>query len=112
MKTNNLLKLVKEYLDEGYFDSRVRELLKQSSFTDDDIDYLWDYVFKIQTKVLRTKEETLTIGLMKKQISRLIGVEFSGSGYNGSTVNKADMYKIYVFITSLPIEYLKDRLDG
>ena len=49
---------------------------------------------------------------MKKQIARLMGVELSGGNYNGNTLNKSDMYKIYVFITSLPKEYLKDRLDG
>ena len=112
MKTNNLLKLVQEYFSEGYFDSNVRDLLTNTSFIDDEIDELWDYVFKIQSMIMRSQKDTLTVTNMKKEVSRLIGVPLSGGNYNGSTVNKDDMHRIYQFITSLPKEYLKDRING
>lgn len=111
MKTNNLLKLVTDYFNEGYFDTRIRQLLKQTQFSDDEIDYLWDYVFKIQKRVLKGKAEALTMQTMKKEIGRLIGNPLSASGYAGSPVGKNDLYKIYQYITSLPEEYLKDRLN-
>lgn len=110
MKTNKLLKLTKQYFDEGYFDSRVRSLLNQSEFKDDEIDYLWEYIFKIQKKVLKTQGDSMNMSTLKAQISRLIGVDLSSNYTN--TVNKSDLYKIYMYITSLPEEYLKDRLNG
>jgi hypothetical protein len=112
MKTNNLLRLVKQYFQEGYFDTNIREILSTegSTFNDEQIDYMWDYVFKIQNELVKSRADTMTMSTMKREIGRLIGVQMD-IGYASSPVGKKDLYKIYMFITSLPKEYLKDRMS-
>ena len=110
MKTNNLLRLVKEYFDEGYFDGQVRSILEKSTYTDEEIDYMWKYVFKIQRRVLKSQGNVLTMSTLKREIGRMTGIRLSDNYTN--TVSKDDLFKLYQFITSLPSEYIKDRLDG